>query len=87
MEVKKCEGKGEKVWNRGGEEKRREEGERKTLEMGVRRENSAIEESRVIISASCVCSGGFYVGVFINKIGDENVTKMKEVRFYSILGF
>ena len=38
-------------------------------------------------NASCVYSGGFYVGVFINKMGDENFTEMKEVRFYNILGF
>ena len=56
-------------------------GERETLEMGERRKNSALEESRVAISASCVCSGGFYVGVFINKMGDDNVIEIKEVGF------
>ena len=64
-----------------------EGGERETLEMGGMTENNALEESRVAISTSCVYSGGCYIGVFINKMGDENVTKMKEIRFYCILGF
>lgn len=28
-------------------------------------ENRAFEKSRVVISASCVCNGGFYAEVFI----------------------
>ena len=63
--------------NKKGEKGR----ERETLEMGERRKNSALKESRVVIFASCVCSGGFYVGVFINKMGDDNVIEMKEVGF------
>ena len=69
MEVKEGERKGERVWNRSGEENRGG-GERETLEIGGMRENSALKESRVAISTSCMCSGGFYVRVFINKMGD-----------------
>ena len=47
---------------RGGEG-----GERETLEMGGMTENNALEESRVAISTSCVCSGGCYIGCLSTK--------------------
>lgn len=52
MKVKEGEGKGERVWSGAGKER-------------GRRENRAFEKSRVVISASCVCNGGFYAEVFI----------------------
>lgn len=51
----------EEVAKTGGGER----GEKETLGMGGRRENRALDISRVAISVSCVSSGGFYAGMFI----------------------